>query len=107
MAVAKFDVYENPQPASRDSVPYVVDVQSALIDQLPSRLVMPLSRTGAGQGRWPPNLCPVFEIAGESLALVPHLAAPVAARLLRHPVASVSHRASDISAAMDAVLSGF
>ncbi len=105
--MAQFDVYENPQVASRGSVPYVVDIQSALIDQLPSRLVMPLSRTSLHQVRLPANLCPLFDVKGEMLALMPHLAAPVAARLLKEPVACVSHRASDISAAVDAVLSGF
>lgn len=105
--MAQFDVYTNPNPDSRASVPFVVDVQSGLIDSLPTRLVVPLSRTGAGFTRLPTNLCPVLEVAGESLSLMPHLAAPVAARQLRKPLFSIQHRASDISAAMDAVLSGF
>ena len=51
--MAQFDVYVNPNPESRQSVPFVVDVQSGLIDALPTRLVMPLSRIGAGQARFP------------------------------------------------------
>lgn len=105
--MAQFDVFVNPNPDSRQSVPFVVDVQSGLIDTLPTRLVMPLSRIGAAQARLPVNLCPLLEIEGEPLTLMPHLAAPVAARLLRKPVVSVAHIAGDIGAAMDAVLSGF
>ena len=60
--MAQFDVYVNPNPESRQSVPFVVDVQSGLIDALPTRLVMPLSRIGAGQARFPVNLCPLVEI---------------------------------------------
>jgi len=105
--MAQFDVYVNPNPDSRQSVPFVVDIQSGLVDSLPTRLVMPLSRIGAGQARLPVNLCPIVEIKGEPLTLMPHLAAPVAARLLRKPVVSVAHSASDIGAALDAVLSGF
>ena len=104
--MAQFDVYVNPQPASRAFVPYLLDIQSGLLDQLPTRLVMPLSRVGADQSRWPANLCPSVEMDGESLTLMPHLAAPVAARLLTRPVASLGHRASEVSAALDVVLSG-
>ncbi len=105
--MAQFDVYINPQPASQHFVPYVVDVQSDLISQLTTRLVMPLSRVGAKQVKLPPNLCPVVEIESERLALLPHLAAPVASRLLSHPVMSLRHRASEVAAALDAVTSGF
>lgn len=105
--MAQFDVYVNPNPESRTSVPYVVDVQSSLIDVLPTRLVMPLSRVGLAQAKLPINLCPVLTIGGEALSLMPHLAAPVSARALRKPVSSVAQHASDIGAAMDAVLSGF
>lgn len=103
----QFDVYANPHPASRRSVPYLVDVQSPLIDVLNTRLVVPLSRVGVGQARLPATLCPTIEIDGEPLSLMPQLAAPLAARLLHAPVASVSHLASEIVGALDAVVSGF
>ncbi|WP_326541236.1 CcdB family protein [Pseudorhodoferax sp.] len=105
--MAQFDVYANPQASSRQSVPYVVDVQSPLIDVLHTRLVMPLSRVGVGQARLPASLCPTVEVDGEPLSLMPHLAAPLVARLLGEPVASVSHLASDVVGALDAVVSGF
>lgn len=105
--MAQFDVYVNPQPTSREFVPYVLDVQSALIDKLATRLVIPLTRVGANVGKLPVNLCPVVEIAGETLSLQPHLAAPISTRLLKKPVMSLRHRASEISAALDAVISGF
>lgn len=105
--MAQFDVYVNPNPDSRAFVPYVVDVQSGLIDLLPTRLVIPLSRVGAGQPKLPVNLCPVLKIEGEALTLMPHLAAPVSARALKNPVHLAVQYASDIRAAMDAVFSGF
>ena len=105
--MAQFDVYANPQPASRQFVPYVVVVQSDLINQLATRLVMPLSRVGVGQAKLPLNLCPSVEIDGELLTLLAPMAAPVAARLLRKPVGSLRLRASEVSAALDAVISGF
>jgi toxin CcdB len=104
--MAQFDVYANPNAGSRHSIPFVVDVQSGLIDALPTRLVMPLSRVGAGAARLPSNLCPSIEVADETLTLMPHLAAAIDKRLLRRPVLSMAHRAHDISAALDAVISG-
>jgi toxin CcdB len=104
--VALFDVYANPQAALRPSVPYLLDVQSPLIDQLPTRLVMPLSRLGVGQVKLPTNLCPEFEILGERFTLLPHQAAPVAARSLKKAVVSLRHQASEVVAALDAVTSG-
>ena len=105
--MAQFDIYVNPQLASRQFVPYLLDVQSDLIDQLSTRLVMPLSRVGASQTRLPPSLCLAVEIEAESLTLLAYLVAPVAARLLTKPVGSLRYRASEISAALDAVISGF
>ena len=104
--MAQYDVFVNPHPGSRDTVPFVVDVQSGLIDQLPTRLVMPLSRVGANEARLPTSLCPLVDIEGESLSLMAHLAAAVPAKLLRNPVASIQHRAGDVRSAMDAAISG-
>ncbi|MFT4243574.1 MAG: CcdB family protein [Acidovorax sp.] len=86
--MAQFDFHANPNRDSRRFVPNVLDVQSALIDQLGTRLVMPLSRIGLRQVRLPTNLCPVMEVAGEPLVLMPH-------------------RSVEVMGAMDAVLSGF
>ena len=104
--MAQLDVYQNSNPGSRARVPFVVDVQSGLIDALPTRLVLPLSRVGVLGKRVPLNLCPLVEIDGEPLALMPHLAAPIDKRLLRKPVLGIAHRAHEISAALDAVISG-
>ncbi len=104
--MAQYDVYVNPQRNSREFVPYVMDVQSNLIDSLSTRLVMPLSRVGASQRQLPANLCPVMQVDRERLIMLPHLAAPVAASVLKSPVLNLQAQASDIVAAIDAVISG-
>jgi hypothetical protein len=67
---------------------------------------MPLSRVGAHLPKLPVNLCPVVSVDGEPLSLQPYLSAPVAANSLKHPVINLQRQASDIVAAMDAVVSG-
>jgi len=104
--MAQFDVYINPQAGSRQFVPYLVDIQSALIDQLTTRLVVPLSRIGSGAEKLPRRLTSLFEIDGETLALLPHLTAPVQMRLLKKPVMTLLSRADELTAALDAVVSG-
>ncbi len=104
--MAQFDVYLNPQPTTRKFVPYVVDIQSALIDRLPTRLVLPLTREQAITGKLPVNLCPRIEIEGEILSLMPHLASPLASRSLGRPVTSIAGHGAEILAALDAVTSG-
>jgi toxin CcdB len=106
LVMAQYDVYANPNPKSRDAVPYLVDVQSGLLDSLRTRLVMPLSRVGVTAGTLPRRLVPVFTIKGEALALHAHEAAGIDARLLKRAVASVSDRALEIRDALDAVVSG-
>ncbi len=104
--MAQFDVYVNPSAGSQATVPFVVDVQNGLIDALPTRLVMPLSRVGARLAQLPRSLCPVVGVDGEPLALMPHLAAPVDKRLLRRAVLSLANRAYEINAALQAVTCG-
>lgn len=105
--MAQYDVFLNPNARSRDSVPYVVDVQSVLLSTLRIRLTMPLSRVGLGAaGGMPRRLVPEFVVEGERLALLPHAAAGIDARLLREAVGSLADHAGEIRDALDAVVSG-
>ena len=40
--MAQFDVYRNTNSATRKSIPYVLDVQTDLLDTLATRVVVPL-----------------------------------------------------------------
>ncbi|HWH82446.1 MAG TPA: CcdB family protein [Burkholderiaceae bacterium] len=105
--MAQYDVYVNPSPRSRDAVPFVVDVQSTLLSTLRVRLTMPLSRVGVdAPGGVPRRLVPQFVVEGQRLALLPHAAAGIDARLLRDAVGSLADHAGEIRDALDAVVSG-
>lgn len=105
--MAQWDVYVNPSPRSRDDIPYLIDLQSNLLDALPSRLVAPLARTRLTSEGVPRALCPVFNIEGDSVVLLPHEAGPIEARLLKRRSASLLTEAHEIVAALDALVSGF
>jgi len=42
--VAQFDVFANPSESADKGIPYVVVLQSDLLDALATRLVMPLAK---------------------------------------------------------------
>lgn len=102
----QYDVHHNPGPRMRDQYPCVVDVQSDLLGSLATRMVVPLAVTTLAAHDLPRQLCPVIAVKGKNLMLVAFEAAPLGRRLLKNKVVSVKHRASDIIAAMDAVVSG-
>jgi len=105
-ALAQFDVYINPSRTGREAIPYVVDVQSNLLNGLPTRFVMPLARPEAVPSKGPKALSPEVEIAGEMVRVLPFLAAAVRPKELGRPVASLKREASVLVHALDAVISG-
>jgi len=104
--MAQFDVYINPSRHSRESIPYVVEVQSNLLSELQSRLVMPLAHPQFLTARGPKDLCPEVQVEGSIVRVLPYLAAAVSPRALGRPVASLVHDASVLARALDAVMSG-
>ena len=105
--MAQYDVYPNPNARSRGTFPYLVDIQSGLLERLRTRLTIPLSRLGADlSDELPRRLAPRFVVADERLQLLAHLAAVIEARHLRERVASLAGNAHEIVDALDAVVSG-
>ncbi|MGP9767730.1 CcdB family protein, partial [Halomonas sp. AOP13-D3-9] len=45
--MAQFDVYPNPSKTSKTHYPYLIDIQSALLTDLATRIVIPLARREA------------------------------------------------------------
>jgi toxin CcdB len=104
--MAQFDVYRNPSIHQREAIPYMVNVQSDLLDSLPTRLMMPLARPGLVPTSIPRNLCPPADFGGERFHLLAQMVSSFRTRDLGKPVGAVTGRASDIVAALDAVISG-
>jgi toxin CcdB len=104
--MAQFDVYENPNVAQREGFPYLVVLQNDQLDHLSTRFVMPLARLHRPPAHAPRRLAQVVSIGGEELHLAAHLCAPLPARVLRKPVASLVREAQALLDAIDAVIAG-
>lgn len=103
--MAQYDVYPNPSRSGAEGIPYVVVIQSDLIDALATRLTLPLAVPDAAT-RAPTALCPVIVVKGQRLHALAHYAAPLPAKLLKRPVDNVAAQATALVSAIDAVLSG-
>ena len=104
--MAQYDVFHNPSVTGKDGIPYVVVVQSDLLDSLTTRMTIPLALLNFA-GKVPTTLCPSITVKGQRFHALAHYAAPLPAKLLRKPLDNVAAQASALVSAVDAVLSGF
>ena len=103
--MAQFDVYANPSHSAAPGIPYVVVVQSDLLDALATRMTIPLALVTFAD-KAPEKLCPSITVNGQQLRALAHYAAPLPTRSLRQVVANVAPQASALIAAMDVVIAG-
>jgi toxin CcdB len=103
--MAQYDVFTNPSRSASEGIPYVVVIQSDLLDALATRLTMPLAQPDA-LVKVPTMLCPVIVVKGKRLHALAHYAAPLPAKLLRRRIDNVAAQGNALVSAMDAVLSG-
>jgi len=105
--MAKYEVFPNSSAHAR-TTPYLLDVQSDLLDGLESRMVIPLRRLQSlsSTTKRPERLFPTLQIGDETFLLdVPSMGA-VPIRILKHPVASLASKHDSIAAAIDFLFQG-
>lgn len=102
--MAQFDVHRN-SGKHRDSVPYVVVVQSALFDDYRRRVVVPLVKASV-VGRIPSaRFNPTFTIGNTKVVLHPLEIVSVSADTLGKPITSLAADSDRITSALDELLS--
>lgn len=100
--MAQFSLYRNPNPHTREEYPYLLDLQSGLMDRLSTRVVAPLSFTGKPIS----HLCPVVEVEGQTMVVLTQQLAGIPKKQLGDPVADLSHYRGDMIAALDFLFTG-
>lgn len=98
--MARFDVYRG-----RISGGLLLDCQSDLLDQLDTRVVVPLLPATAMIAAT--RLNPVFEIEGDRYMMQTALILAMPLNRLSSPVTSMADRHFDILSALDMLISGF
>ena len=94
--MAQFDVYTNPSKSTRRPYPYIVDIQSPVISELSTRIVIPLARKAMIGGEGLRGLTPEINYEGDELLLLVPQIASMPAKLLNNPIGSLSHFRDEI-----------
>ena len=99
----QFDVHHNPG-RHRDSIPFVVVVQSSLYESYRRRVVVPLVNKASIGKVTNPRLNPTFRINGQSVVLHPMEIVSVGNENLGEFVESLEEEGDAIIAALDELL---
>jgi toxin CcdB len=103
--MAQFDVYLNPNAATRKSIPYLLDVQADLLDTLATRVVVPLI-LAEEMGLAAKHLNPQFKIKGVAVVMSTAELAGVPNRSLGDKVTTLKSKRDEIIAALDILFTG-
>ena len=104
--MARFDVYRNPNRKSRDRVPLLLDVQASLLEDLATRLVVPLV-AAADFGPTIEKLNPLVRFGSRNYVMATTEMASISRKSLGEKAGSLEGQAVEILAAVDFLVSGF
>ena len=104
--MSQFTVYINEDDSSNDTYPYFIDIQNSLLDDLNSRLVIPLSMPSSINNIPAKKLCPILQINNESYILLTHQMTSVPSSILKTKLISLESYRYEITDAIDFIISG-
>jgi len=104
--MAQFDVYENQNPETKESIPFLLDLQADLLDDLTTRVVVPLI-TVAAMGKPAKYLNPQFKIKRTTVIMSTAELAGVNQQVLGDKVCSLTEHRTEIISALDFLFTGF
>jgi toxin CcdB len=104
--MAQFDVHRNGNAKQAKRIPFVIDVQSDLLEHLATRVVVPLGDPKLLDEKPAKILNPVFQVAGRRVVLLTQELAGIPTKALGPVLATLADRRSDIVAALDLTFTG-
>lgn len=104
--MSQFSVYKNKNSRTKKTFPYLLDIQSDLLDQLRTTIIIPLGDYAIVKDQVITKLCPIIEINGNKYAALTQQMAGIERSLLGANVANISDYRLEFIDAMDLVISG-
>ena len=104
--MAQFDVHENTNHKTRKAIPYLLIVQADVLDELATRVVVPLF-AAAIMSKSAQHLNPAFTINRTRVVMSTAELAGIPAQALGKKVASLKEQRNEIIAALDFLITGF
>lgn len=104
--MAQFKAYENPNKATRKIYPYLLDIQSNLLDELQTTVVIPLCPAGIVGKAAMTKLSPILKIDGKNYVAMAQQMAGINRKSLGREACDLSRYRTEIIAALDFIISG-
>ncbi len=104
--MSQFTVYKNNNSKTKKTFPYLLDIQSDLLDQIRTTIVIPLGKYSIVKHQVITKLCPIVEIDGNKYAAITQQIAGIERTLLGAEVINISNHRSEFIDAIDLIISG-
>ena len=104
--MSQFTVYKNKNSRTKKTFPLLLDIQSDLLNQLHTTIVIPLGKHSIVKEQVITKLCPVIEIDGTKYAALTQQMAGIERALLGAKVTNISGYRSEFIDAIDLIVSG-
>jgi toxin CcdB len=105
--MAQFTVFRNKNPRTKTIYPLLVDVQSDLLEELQTCVVIPLTKAAALTKKPVSQLTPTIEFEAEVYVLLTPQLAGIARSDLGAAAGNLAVRRDTIFAALDFLLTGY
>lgn len=105
--MAQFQVFHNPNPQTKKAYPYLLDVQSTLLDSLDTRLVIPLSTLAAFREKRIKELNPGLMVNGKEAVVATQQMAAIHKKDIGSFVCDASGLRQELISAIDFLITGF
>lgn len=99
--MAQFDVYLNPSKSTQKFYPYILDIQSPLIADLSTRIVIPMGVLAHFGNEKMTRLTPEITYENQKLLLLTPQISSMHEKLLGQPIGSLMHMRDTIIGALD------
>jgi len=104
--MSQYTLYKNENKSTKKTYPYFVNVQSDLLDDLNSRIVIPLTPLKILNDNNVKKLCPIIEVEDKSFVLLTHQLTSVPNSILKKESISLENHRYEILGAIDLLLTG-
>jgi len=104
--VAQFDVYVNPSKQTRNAYPFILNIQNELIENISTRIVVPLVIAKKFSNEEMKGLTPRIEFEGTDLLIMIPQIASMPTRALKEPIGTLFHLRDEIISALDFAITG-
>lgn len=104
--MSQFTLYQNSDRSTKKTYPYFLDVQSDLVSNLNSRLVIPLTPEKQLESSAPEKLCPIIQLDDGKFALLTHQLTSAPTTILKKPIDNIDTFRDEIIGAIDFLITG-